>query len=143
MPAPDSLVNYGSYPELNIVVSTADVLMDSHGRTASRDEDLFIGAASKGVERAMYSNPMLTLDFAGFVAAHSGWAASHPGARIAATTDIPAWPTGGGANVFGFDGSTGNFIQLDQKTDGTREGKLINFSCVIKHFPLMTAGNPT
>ena len=142
MPAPDSLVNYGSYPELNIVVSTADVLMDSHGRTASRDEDLFLGAASKGVERAMYSNPVLTLDYAGFVAAHSGWAVSHPGARLAtASTDVPGWPASGG--VFGFDASTGNFIQLDQKSDGTREGKLINFSCVVKHFPLMTAGAPS
>ena len=123
MAAPDTLVNYGSYPELNIVVSDANILMDSHGRTASRDEDLFIGAVSKGVERALYSNPVLTLDFAGFVAAWSGWAASHPGARLAATSDIPGWTSGG---IFGFDGSTGNFIQLDQKSDGTREGKLIN-----------------
>lgn len=140
MAAPDTLVNYNSFPYLNIVVSTADVIMDSHGRTASRDEDLFIGATTKCVERALYSNPILTLDFSGFVAAWTGWAASNPGDRVDATTDIPGWTSGG---IFGFDGSTGNFIQLDQKSDGTREGKMVNFSCQIKHFPLMTAGAPT
>lgn len=142
MAAPESLVNYGSYPEINFVVSTADVLMDSHSRTASRDEDLFVDATSKGVTRALYSNPVLTMEFSGFVAAWSGWAISHPGARLAtASTDVPGWPASGG--VFGFDASTGNFIQLDQKSDGTREGKLTNFSCTVKHFPLMTAGAPS
>ena len=143
MAAPDTLVNYGSFPELNIVVSTADILMDSHSRMATREEDLFKGAVSKGVERALYSNPVLELEFEGFVAAWSGWAVSHPGARLAATTDIPAWPTGSVTAIFGFDGTTGNFIQLDQKSNGTREGKLVNFSCKVKHFPAMTAGAPT
>jgi len=142
MSAPNSLINYGSFPYLNIVKSTADVLMDSHSRSGTREEDLFKGAVSKAVERALYSNPVLDLEFDGFVSAWSGFAVKHPG-TASLVADIPGWPTGGGANVFGFEGDTGAFIFLDPKTNGTREGKMTNLAFKFRHFPFMGSSTGT
>jgi|GEM_PF-7127001 len=140
MAAPTDIIASGSYPRLNIVISTADVLMDSVTRSAKRTEDLFIGAVSKAVIMADYSNPVLELAFVGFVAAWSGFASQHPGTSVA-LADIPGWPSGSGANVHGFDGSTGVFIFEEPKSSGKREQKLTDIDFNIKHYPFMGSGS--
>lgn len=140
--APASLFNFGNFPYLNIVKSTADVLMDSHSRAGSREEELYKGAVSKAVERALYSNPILELDFGGHVAAWSGFAVKHPGTH-SLLADIPGWPTGVGANIFGFEGDTGAFVFVDPKSDGTRDGKMTQLSFKFRHFPFMGSSEGT
>lgn len=147
MAAPDKLIQYGSYPTLNILADTADVLMDNITRNGNRERELFKGCISLAVERILESNPTLSLEFKGFVAAWSGFAAQMPGTHVL-LADIPGWPTGGGANVFAFDGSTGCFIYGEPKASRAREGKLTGLDFKIDHFPFAgsttgTAVNPT
>lgn len=135
MAAPALQVAHGSHPTLNIVVDTAAILMDSFTRNAKRTEDLFIGASTKCVERALYSDPQLEMPFAGFVTAWSGLATTHPGTALANSAAVPGWPATGG--VHGFAGDTGSFIFKDVTSKGGREAKLIDISFTILHLPLI------
>lgn len=135
MPSPAQQTAHGNFPTLKIVVDTAAVLMESFGRNTKRDEDLFIGAGTHAVERALYSNPILEMPFEGKVAAWSGLAVQHAGSDAGDTTDVPGWPASGG--VHGFAGDTGGFIFKDPSSKGTREGKLIDLSFTILHLPFL------
>lgn len=140
MAAPEALLNWGSYPEIQIVESTAAVLMDSISRQGKRDKEVFIGADTKGVERALYSNPVLEMDFSGYVAAWSGYAAEESG-QDTTVGDCPGWPAAG--SLHGFAGDSGAFVFEDPKSDGTREGKLTNISFKIVHYPRMGTTTPS
>jgi hypothetical protein len=142
MAAPTDIIASGSYPRINFTVSTADVLMDSVTRSAKRDQDLFIGAASKAVIMAQYANPVLELEFNGFVATstYTGFAGQHPGTTVN-LTDIPGWPTSSGANVHGFPGDTGVFIFEDPKTNSKRTANMVDVSFKIMHYPYMGHGS--
>lgn len=135
MAAPAQQTAHGSHPTLNIVVDTADVLMESFTRNAKRTEDLFIGAETKAVQRALYSDPQLEMPFEGYVAAWSGLAIRHPGSALTDSGDVPGWPATG--TVHGFAGDTGSFIFKDPTSKGTREGKLIDLSFTILHLPFI------
>lgn len=117
MAAPSTYYAYGSHPTLDIVhaANTTHILMDSMEWGGARDEELFMAADTRAVNRALMSNPILTGTYSGSVLSFGGIITTNPGDDIL-LADVPGFRSGG---YFGFAGDTGVFIFKDMKISST------------------------
>lgn len=84
MPSFDSVIEHGTFPDIDLPVNEPNLLVNSVSFKAAREKKEFKGADSKAVERVRLTNPILTISIDAFISTQAGLAAMHPGKEVTA-----------------------------------------------------------
>jgi hypothetical protein len=129
MPSFQTVIEHGTFPDIDVPVDEPNILVNSLGRKAERKNKEYMGATTKAVERVREYDPRLTLSFDGWVSALAGLAVQHPGTSVASLLNFQD-------PIHEFDPDDGVMIYRDPEDAGEIEEMLkIKFDVV--HLPFV------
>ncbi len=132
MSAPAAVIVHGT-AVTNSIVDEADILITSLEKSGTREKKSYKGL--NGADKIWkYVNPILTLNFSGYIAAFTGFADTMAGTAVTTLANfLPATPT----ITQGFDSSEGIIVYEDPTVTENNEGDLPEISFTAVHGPFL------